>query len=105
MELRSSVRWRTEGIELNIEVTVVPNRLRQRGRADHGRDIVDRSRRRRGCDRGSSGPRPCRRERFNLGRIDTLERRSRVRINATGILEIAIVEVEDIAGVRAMERA
>ena len=48
MEFRGAVRRRAEGIELDVEVTVVANSLRQRGRADHSRDIVDRSRWRRG---------------------------------------------------------
>ena len=74
MELRGAVRGRAEGIELDVEMTVVADRLRQRGRADHGGDIVDRARRRRGSDRGGSRPRPCRGERFDLGWIDTLER-------------------------------
>ena len=54
MELRGAVRRRAEGVELDVEVTVVANRLRQRGRADHGRDIVDRPRRRRGGDWGGT---------------------------------------------------
>ena len=47
VQLRRAVRRRAERIELDIEVTVVTDRLGQPGRADHGRDIIDRPRRRR----------------------------------------------------------
>ena len=104
MELRGAMRRRAEGVELNVEVTVVANRLSQRGRADHGRDIVDRSRRRRGCDGGA----PDRGRAVASASTSAGSTRSNVALvsgsTLLGSCE-AIVEVKDIAGVRAVERA
>ncbi len=54
MELRGAVRRSAEWVELDFEMTVIANRLGQRRRADYGRDIIDRTRRRRSGDRGGS---------------------------------------------------
>jgi hypothetical protein len=43
VQLGGAVRRRPEGVELNVEVTVVADRLGQRGGADDRVDIVDRS--------------------------------------------------------------
>ena len=80
-----------------------PGPVRPRRQPTRRRRAVHRRRHRhRDC---CGNGRPSDRQRRDVSRIDAVEGRTRFRIDGGRVLSVSIVEVEDIAGVRSVERA
>lgn len=107
MQLWRTMRRRPQWVELHVEMAIVADCLCQRRRTYHRCDIENWSRWRGSChgSRRRHGARPgcsqCRYVRW----IDAVKDRTRFSINRSRILQVPIVKVEDIAGVRSVERA
>ena len=97
---------RAKRIELDVEVAIIPNCLSQRGGANNGGNVIDRSRGCRGsCDGGCGGWRFRSHEGLDLARPHTFEKRASLGIDTGRVLQVALVEVEEIPGVRSLEGA
>src|SRR4051812_2731661 len=100
------MRRRAQRVELDVEVPVVSDRLSQCGRTDDGRNIVNRP--------GGRGSRRHRRyavwrfgsrQGLDFAGPDALEEGSGLRIDTRRVELEALVEIEEVPGVRAVEGA